>query len=31
LPPWVPNAERFYKNNQGTATIEIEPVAAKPK
>jgi hypothetical protein len=30
LPPWVPNAERFYQNNQGTATIDIKPVDASP-
>ena len=36
LPSWVPSVcgfgpSSFYENNHGTATIEIEPVAVKPK
>jgi hypothetical protein len=26
LPPWVPRATFFYDNNQGTATIDVEPI-----
>src|SRR5262249_53148744 len=28
LPKWMPNADRFYKNNLGSATIAIEKVVA---
>ena len=30
LPRWVPRADRYYRNNEGAATIEIKSVGASP-